>query len=243
MIQCLFYRHNRGSIKEAIPPARLPAYGLTFLFDGELRYHLDGKELRLRAGDAIFLPKGCLRARNEILVSDHISFQFDAEKSPDLPVFLPSCMTPTLRRLLAVFDEIAAGCDGPEDERFGPFLEFLITQLRIQIREEEEDPLVKSVKNYLLERLDQRITLADVGMAVSFSPSHCQAVFRAKTGRSIIDTLLDMRMKKAKELISSGEFTLPDVAEKVGFDDYNYFSRQFRARCGTSPSCYRRLLS
>ncbi len=243
MIKCLFYRHNRADRKEEIPAARMPFYGFTFLFEGELEYAVDGKKIRLLPGDAVFLPKGCVRAREGNDLTRHISFHFETDEAPDLPVYLPGATTPAIRRLLSAFDEIASECPGPEDERFGAFLALLIALLRAGIRSEREDPVVLAVRRYLLENLDRKVTLADVGRAVSFSPNHCQAVFRRATGRSIIDTLLDLRIKKAKELISSGEYRLRDVAEKVGFEDYNYFSRVFRSRCGASPSRYRRLFS
>lgn len=137
-----------------------------------------------------------------------------------------------MRRLLIAFDEIAQETLNPGEERFGAFLALLLAQLRTQLRAEGEDPLAATIRRYLAEHLDQRINLADISKAVSFSPSHCQSVFRKATGRSIIDTLLGMRMKKARELISSGEFSLQDIAAMVGFEDYNYFSRQFRARSG-----------
>ena len=243
MIKCLFYRLNRGSARDALLPMRLPFYGFTFCLDGELEYVVDGQTVRLSAGDAVYLPKGCLRSRKQTPGSRHVSFHFETDAAPELPVFLPDAVTSPVRRLLAAFDEIALDCAGPEDERFGAFIALLFAQLRAGIRAGREDPLVSSVRRFLWENLDRKITLADVGRAVAFSPNHCQAVFSAATGRSIIDTFLDMKMKKARELISSGEFSLADVAEKVGFEDYNYFSRQFRARCGVSPTKYRRLFS
>ena len=241
MMQCCFYRHNRGSQKTPLPPERMRVFGLTFLFTGALEYEVDGQAILLQPGDALFLRKDCLRARKQITDSDHISFHFKTDVPPELPTLLPGALTPPVRRLLAAFDEIAEECGDPEDERFAAVLRLLIAQLRARILAEGEHPVVAAIRRYLAEHLDQKITLADVGRAVSFSPSYCQSLFRAKTGRSVLDTLLDMRMKKAKELIASCEFSLRDVAEKVGFEDYNYFSRQFRARCGVSPSRYRKL--
>lgn len=240
MMKCLFYRHNQGTIKDALPPARLSNFGLALLFKGKLQYEVEGETIELLPGDAIFLPKGCLRARARFSDSDHVSFHFEAAEAPDLPVYLPGVVSAPIRRLAAAFDELAEGCEGPEDERFSTFLDFLIAALRAELKKEREDPVVTGVKRFLGENLDRKVTLSDVARAVSFSPGHCQAVFREATGRSIIDTLLDMRIKKAKELIASGEFSLYGVAERVGFGDYNYFSRQFRARAGVSPSGYRR---
>ncbi len=242
MMKCLHYRQNRSDWKDPVPLGRIPFFGFVFVFEGALDYEIDGKALRLSPGDVLYLPKGSLRSRKATEFSRHVSFHFDTDETPDLPIYMPEAMTPPIRRLLLAFDEIAAECSGPEDERFTSFLRLIIAELQAGVQRGKEDPLVLSIRRFLASHLDQKLTLADVGRAVSFSPNHCQAIFRRDTGRSIIDTFLDMKMKKAKELISSGEYALSNVAEKVGFEDYNYFSRLFKARCGVSPSQFQHLI-
>lgn len=243
MIECIFYHHNRTGKQEELPAVRLAFSGFTFLFEGEMNYRVNGEEIRLLPGDVVFLPEGCERFREKTNKTEHISFHFHTPAPLDLPVFLPGGLTHPVRQLLAAFDEIAKAAPDPSDERYGAFLALLIAELSARVKTEREDPLVRSIRRVLYANLDRKLTLADVGRAVNFSPNHCQALFRAKTGHSIIDTLLDLRMKEAMELIASGEYRLQEVAARVGFEDYNYFSRVFRARCGTSPSRYRRLFS
>ena len=45
-------------------------------------------------------------------------------------------------------------------------------------------------------------------------------------------------MEKAKELLVENNFKLSVICEKVGFEDYNYFSRVFKKYCGISPKVY-----
>ena len=59
----------------------------------------------------------------------------------------------------------------------------------------------------------------------------------------MIDYLLQIRMEAAKRLLSEGSFALGAVAEAVGFDDYNYFSRVFKKRTGYTPTEYKKLIS
>ena len=243
MIECLFYHRNRAGLQQDLPLTRLPFSAFTFLLEGKMNYRVNGELICLSPGDAVFLPEGCERFREKTGKTEHISFHFHTTSPVELPVFLPGTLTHSVRRLLAAFDEIAETAPDPADERYGAFLALIIAELSVRVRNEKEDPLVRSIRRYLYAHLDQKVTLADVGRAVHFSPNHCQALFRANTGRSIIDTLLELRMKEAASLIASGEYRLQEVARRVGFEDYNYFSRVFRARCGASPTRYRRLFS
>ena len=46
------------------------------------------------------------------------------------------------------------------------------------------------------------------------------------------------RIQLAKNLIATSILKLSEVAERVGFTDYNYFARVFSATVGTSPRKY-----
>jgi signal transduction histidine kinase/ligand-binding sensor domain-containing protein/DNA-binding response OmpR family regulator len=60
------------------------------------------------------------------------------------------------------------------------------------------------------------------------------------TGYTPNEFIRIMRMKKAMELLVSGNYTVSEVAHKVGMNDPFYFSRCFKAQFGQSPSVYLR---
>jgi AraC-like DNA-binding protein len=47
-----------------------------------------------------------------------------------------------------------------------------------------------------------------------------------------------VRMKKAMELLQTGQLTVSEISYKVGITDPFYFSRCFKAQFGHSPSAY-----
>jgi two-component system response regulator YesN len=61
-------------------------------------------------------------------------------------------------------------------------------------------------------------------------------------GCSIIDYTLSLRINRAKNMLAAGTHTLSQIAERVGFEDYNYFSRVFKKRTGYTPSGYKKML-
>lgn len=50
--------------------------------------------------------------------------------------------------------------------------------------------------------------------------------------------IIELRIKHAEKLISTGYYTLQEVAYKSRFLDYKYFSVEFKKKTGMSPSKY-----
>jgi AraC-like DNA-binding protein len=65
--------------------------------------------------------------------------------------------------------------------------------------------------------------------------------FRRATGRSPIEYLIRVRVHHAARLLRETRASITDVAFQAGFQDSNYFARQFVAHTGHSPRAYRRL--
>jgi len=57
-------------------------------------------------------------------------------------------------------------------------------------------------------------------------------------GLSPVDFIREIRIKRAKQLIDSGEYNISTVAYMTGFNDPKYFSKCFKKKYGTTPSEY-----
>jgi signal transduction histidine kinase/DNA-binding response OmpR family regulator/ligand-binding sensor domain-containing protein len=60
----------------------------------------------------------------------------------------------------------------------------------------------------------------------------------ALTGKSIIEYINSYRLSIALEMIKQGEFSIKEIAFKVGYNDNHYFSRSFKKEFGQSPTFY-----
>lgn len=102
------------------------------------------------------------------------------------------------------------------------------------------EQLAHSVKKYLEESYRQEVTLEDLTRKFHFSGSYITRLFRGQYGTPPVKYLLSLRIRKAKELISSTpDISFGTVAELVGYEDQHYFSRLFRISTGMSPSEYK----
>ncbi len=63
--------------------------------------------------------------------------------------------------------------------------------------------------------------------------------FQAATGQSPIAYLIELRIRHASRLLRQTNDSVTEIAFKVGFNDSNYFARQFRSVTGMTPREYR----
>ena len=99
---------------------------------------------------------------------------------------------------------------------------------------------VEKVINYIGLYYQEKISLDVLAELADMTPRTLCRQFRQVTGSSPIDYLLHTRLKQAARLLCTGTVTVSETAYRTGFQDSNYFSRQFRAVYHQSPSSYRR---
>ncbi len=102
------------------------------------------------------------------------------------------------------------------------------------------DKIVESIRKILLDRLDssENIDLNEISFRLGFSKSYIKSQFKKKTGVSIIQYYIDMKIDKAKKFLSQQKFTISEISDMLGFGSIYYFSRQFKIQTGMSPTEY-----
>ncbi len=81
--------------------------------------------------------------------------------------------------------------------------------------------------------------LEDLQQIAHMSSSNLLRVFRKATGQTPIEYLMRLRIQKAMDMLRNSNLTITEIAMEVGFNDSNYFTRQFRRAVGTTPRDFR----
>ena len=113
-------------------------------------------------------------------------------------------------------------------------------------KEALESQLVKPVRmaqQYVEEHYREKILLEDVAEVVGLNPVYFSALFKKETSLNFSTYLIDFRMEKAKELLTTTNDTISAIAGAVGYPEQKYFSQQFKKVVGVKPVIYRQLHS
>jgi two-component system response regulator YesN len=82
---------------------------------------------------------------------------------------------------------------------------------------------------------DPDISLESLAGGVNFSVSYISVLLKKKMNTSFVKMLTEMRMEKAKVLLTDPSLKIIDVAEQLGYRDSYYFSHCFKKYAGLSP--------
>ena len=101
------------------------------------------------------------------------------------------------------------------------------------------EKLLRAVE-YIQNQLDTELTVSGIAHAVGMSPNYFGKLFKESTGQAPHQFVVEARVKKAKELLTTGKFNISEAAHQVGFVDQSHLTRHFKRVFGLPP---KRLLS
>jgi len=92
---------------------------------------------------------------------------------------------------------------------------------------------------YIHEHYSEEIRLEDISAQVFVTPNYFSRIFKEETGQHFTEWLNKYRVEKAKILLKDVSAKIYEVAERVGYNDYKYFTHIFKKATGLTPKEYR----
>lgn len=103
-----------------------------------------------------------------------------------------------------------------------------------------EDTMVRRVLKELRSRFNEKLSPTELARQQGLTPRHVQRRFKTATGKTLQQTLLEIRLEQARKLLRESPLTIAEVAMETGFSDINRFPAYFRKRYGDTPRNFRR---
>lgn len=93
---------------------------------------------------------------------------------------------------------------------------------------------------YIDENLDGHLNVSTIAAQLHVSKYYLCHIFKEKTGMTLSEYTLEKRIAEAKQLLSSTDKSISEIAMDLGFSSFSYFCSVFKKRTSTTPANYRK---
>ena len=222
----IFHMVNRGS------------FGLSFCMDGKITYTHKGIAYVSDPRHAIILPKGATYRLygNETGQFPLMNFQ-SSNLQLDAPLVIP---LGNPEGYLADYEALKSAMIVQRGHAKVMSILYDILH-RLSYEQRENQSLLAPAIAYLEGHF------ADPAISIGFLALRCgisEVYFRQQFGRvfhcSPKQYIIDLRIRKAKQLLMDSTFSVAQIAEQCGFTNPYHFSRTFKDITGLTPTAYKR---
>ncbi len=226
---------------------------LHYVVDGQTVIRLDQEDLEASKGDLVIansniLHEGfCDGTPVETLVAIFDMADFSRELADKNIIFQPLVHNdPEVVRIMERISEELAGQEiGSRLVCKGYLLQLVAYLVRHYALEmlDREDSLRRRKKlerlnivyQYIESHYSEAISNRELADLIHVSEGRFGHIFKESAGVAPLQYINEVRLQKAMHLLKKGNYTATEVADAVGFSDYNHFGRLFRRTFGCTP--------
>lgn len=226
-----------------------------FVLHGKGELHINEHIFHLSAGDAFLIPAGKV-SYYEASKDDPWCYAWVSFLGINSQMYLYQLMTSTddvyiihglntLKYKERIFDIIALQ-DASTSSYFHAngvlfqIMAMLFADIGFQESRWGKNSVVDEIKYYLDINYAEKIKLQDVAKSFGIHPNYLTRIFHEKYGVSPKQYLMDLKLKKARRLLTTTELSVSVISSSLGFDDQLAFSKIFKKELAVSPSEYRK---
>jgi len=229
---------------------------LLLFLKGRCRFICNGNSFEVRAGDAVIV-------NSTELHSYYASEKVDLLCILIYPDFFSDIVFPTVQIKNHISgDEYISNCfsqmnDEYTNNREGAdmmlkgcaywLMAYLLRNYTVSHLSQKELTLhnaklarLNSVLEYISSKYQEKITTKQLAEMAYLNENHFCRLFKKSVGKTVTEYLNEYRVEKATVLLSATDKSITDIANAVGFDDINYFSRIFKKTKNISPTDFRK---
>ena len=98
---------------------------------------------------------------------------------------------------------------------------------------------IEQAKQFIERNFDKKITLEDVAGQICLSPKYFSRIFKEIVGQGFNDYRLSIKIAQACELLKNSDYTVTEIADRLGYQNLESFIRMFEKIMKQSPTQYR----
>lgn len=107
------------------------------------------------------------------------------------------------------------------------------------VKNTPESRRVREVEEYIDKNYREEIRLKTLSEIAGMTPAAFSRYFRVRTGKTVSDYMIDIRLGHAARLLVDSSISVADVCYQCGFNNISNFNRIFKKKKGCSPTAFR----
>lgn len=120
------------------------------------------------------------------------------------------------------------------------FISYAINFLYHFEEQNGNQPYVKKIQEYVSSHLDEEISRTKLAEKLFISPEYLSRLFRKEMGITLSEYITREKLKLAYSYLVGTDISVSDIATKLGYNNFSYFSQVFKKIYNQSPLQVRR---
>ena len=106
-------------------------------------------------------------------------------------------------------------------------------------RDKEVLDKIDKARLIIREKINTPLSSEEIAASLNMSYTWFRRMFRQYTGLAPAQYIAQLKIQKAKELLSITTKTIKEIALELGYESIDYFSTQFKKQTGQTPTQFR----
>ncbi len=122
-------------------------------------------------------------------------------------------------------------------------LQFFMVQFEMctnTIGSPTRESVMDGILDYISHHYQENLKLGTIAELFGYNSSYLGKIFSKTTGKNFNAYIDELRIEQSKELLSSEQYKVYEVAQLVGYSNVDYFHKKFKKYVGVSPAEYRK---
>ncbi len=218
-------------------------YGLVYILNNSTYHFADGSKITVYPNDLLFLPKGCSYTVELVSLGSCFAINFECNEDIMLSPFKyklkNQALLETFKKIKSVWEKKVTGYQLKCKAELYNFLYSLQKEYYLNYLSKSKYDLILPAVEYIHQNyFNEPLTIENLAKKCMITPEYFRKIFKFFLGTSPLNYVNDLKIKRAKELIKSGLYTVSEACELSGFSNASHFSRVFKKITGVSPSQY-----
>lgn len=111
--------------------------------------------------------------------------------------------------------------------------------VRDEKKAESNNNMIEQCRQYVLAHYKEKITVGDIADYIGRSPNYVSAVFKEKTGETLVHYINREKIGAAQNILKYSELDVSAVANFLSYSSQAYFGRVFKEITGETPKHYK----